>query len=247
MLPALESFSATIRAPTPWLLPHLSFAQKILQAVDARTVADALNTARSETSTVRFVDQVELTPNEPYEAFIARTSCVPTRDNLHDLFNGLMWLAYPVTKRRLNELQAQEIAARGITGSRGAVRDALTVFDENAALLAAPQALVDALRARDWRKLFIERRELWQSATLVVFGHALLEKLMRPRKDITAHVWVVDALDDQTIAASLNPERLAAKSFLPLPVLGIPGWSSANERPAFYDDPYVFRPANAVR
>jgi hypothetical protein len=50
----------------------------------------------------------------------------------------------------------------------------LTVFDENAALLQAPTVLVDALRIRDWKALFIEQRALWQCARLVVFGHGPL-------------------------------------------------------------------------
>jgi hypothetical protein len=77
---------------------------------------------------------------------------------------------------------------------------------------------------------------------LVIFGHALLEKLLQPRKPITAHVWTVEALDDATIAASLAEQRLSTRAFLALPVLGVPGWWSANEDPAFYEDAAVFRP-----
>ena len=75
----------------------------------------------------------------------------------------------------------------------------------------------------------------------VVFGHALLEKLMKPRKAITAHVWVVDEMSDESVAASLTPERLQAKPFLPLPVLGVPGWWDGNSDAGFYDDVSVFR------
>lgn len=191
---------------------------------------------------IHFVAHSELPTGESYEAYIARTARVPTRDNLHDLFNGLMWLSYPEAKRRLNTLQAEQIALCGVTGARGALRDAMTVFDENAAILQAPAELVDALRQRDWRTLFITCRASWSSARVIVFGHALLEKLMQPRKAITGHVWVVDAIDDETLATSLDPERLRAKDFLPLPVLGIPGWSPANADPAFYEDADVYRP-----
>jgi hypothetical protein len=194
---------------------------------------------------VRFVEHSALPVGEPYESFIARTACVPTRDNLHDLFNGLMWLSYPKTKRRLNVLQAEQIALHGTSGARGPLRDAMTLFDENAAILQAPAELVDALRRRDWRTLFVKQRACWESARLVVFGHALLEKLMQPRKAITAHVWLVEELTDEALASSLTPERLGAKDFLPLPVLGVPGWWAANEAPGFYDDADVFRPARA--
>jgi hypothetical protein len=227
----------------PWLSPFVPLVQQVLHAAKVQAVADALNAARSDTPhTVRFVGHLALPSSEPYESFIARTGRVPTRDNLHDLLNGVMWLVWPQTKRRLNMLQSQEIARHGTVGPRGTLRDALTVFDENAAVLRAPAALVDALRARNWKALFIEQRALWQSATLVVFGHALLEKLMQPRKAITAHVWIVDELTDEALATSLTAERLTSKPFLPLPVLGVPGWWAANETLEFYDDAEVFRP-----
>lgn len=245
MTPALASLAAALKTPAPWLSPYCPIAAKVLAAAQSDSVADALNVAGGGIlDGVRFVEQAALPDGEPYESYIARTGCVPTRDNLHDLFNGLMWLSYPKTKRRLNVLHAEEISLRGsATGARGPLRDALTLFDENAAILQAPAVLVEALRRRHWRALFVELRAQWQSARLAIFGHALLEKLMQPRKGITAHVWLVDDLTDDALAASLAPERLAEKAFLPLPVLGVPGWWIANEAAEFYDDADVFRPA----
>lgn len=241
MTSALASLAAALNSPAPWLLPYAPAARAVLGAAKSDSVADALNAARGDS--VRFVDQAELPADEPYESFIARTARVPTRDNLHDLFNGLVWLSYPKTKRRLNVLHAEEIVHRGGAAAvRGPLRDALTLFDENAAVLHAPLELVEVLRSRNWKALFVDRRAQWQSARLTIYGHALLEKLMQPRKAITAHVWLVDELTDDAIASSLTPERLAAKDFLPLPVLGVPGWWPANETPAFYDDADVFRP-----
>lgn len=242
---ALASLAAALNTPAPWLLPYLSVAESVLASAKSDSVADALNAARGDgVGSLRFVEQTALPSDEPYESFIARTACVPTRDNLHDLFNGLMWLSYPKTKRRLNVLHAEEITLRGrATAARGPLRDALTLFDENAAILQAPAVLVEALRARNWTALFVELRAEWRSVRLAIFGHALLEKLMQPRKGITAHVWLVEDLTDDALASSLAPQRLAAKDFLPLPVLGVPGWWPANELPAFYDDADVFRPA----
>ena len=186
-------------------------------------------------------------PGEAYEAFIHRTGQVPTRDNLHDLFNGLVWLRFPQTKRRLNELQAAQIACHGVQATRGPVRDALTVFDENAAFLQAPDVLWNALAAKDWHTLFVAQRSLWQQATLVLFGHALLEKLAAPRKGITAHVYRVapafhSVADlDAFVAHDISAEKLATKPFAHLPVLGVPGWWPDNENSGFYDDVTVFR------
>jgi hypothetical protein len=241
---ALASLAEALKAPAPWLLPYVPVARRVLAAASSSSVADALNAAKGGLlDAVRFVEQAALPHGEPYESFIARTGCVPTRDNLHDLFNGLMWLCYPRTKRRLNILHAEEIERRGGTaGARGALRDALTLFDENAAILQAPPVLVDALRERRWNALFVQSRAQWQSARLAIFGHALLEKLMQPRKAITAHVWLVADVNDEAMASGLAPEHLAAKPFLPLPVLGVPGWWPGNETPAFYDDAEVFRP-----
>jgi hypothetical protein len=128
------------------------------------------------------------------------------------------------------------------------VRDALTVFDENAAFLLAPQPLWDALIAHDWRRLFVDLRLLWKEAQLVLFGHALLEKLVHPRKPITAHVYLAQpairsiAELDAWMADDLSAARLASKPFSPLPVLGVPGWWPENEDFSFYDDAKVFRP-----
>ena len=160
-------------------------------------------------------------------------------------------MRFPATKRRLNQLQAAEIALAGGVGQlRGPVRDALTLFDENAALLQAPDALWQALLQRDWRRLFVDFRPLWAQARLVLVGHALMEKLVSPYKSITAHVYRMEvpmalgadlAAWDTWLAGDLAPAVLATKPFTPLPVLGVPGWWAANEDPAFYDDTSVFR------
>ncbi len=130
---------------------------------------------------------------------------------------------------------------------RGPARDALTLFDENAAFLQAPDALWDALAAKDWQSLFVDQHALWRQAHLLLFGHALLEKLVAPRKGITAHVYRVQAGADSLaaldawVASDLSAVKLAGKPFAHLPVLGVPGWWAANENALFYDDASVFR------
>ena len=237
----------------PWLAPWRGEVAGVqAQLAGGASVADVLNTlhqqAASSAASVRFVPQAALPAGQAYEQFIFDTGQVPTRENLHDLFNGLCWLRFPETKRRLNALQGAQIAEAGVQPLRGAVRDALTVFDENAALLSAPQPLWDALLARQWQRLFIELRPLWKEARLVLFGHALLEKLAHPRKPITAHVYRAPAPDgnldalDHWAAGDLSAAKLAGKPFVPLPVLGVPGWWPENEDFSFYDDAQVFRP-----
>jgi hypothetical protein len=201
---------------------------------------------------VRFVPHSELPAGVAYEQYIFESGCVPTRDGLHDFFNGLCWLRFPRTKQRLNQLQAAQIAHSGIQPVRGPARDGLTVFDENAAFLQAPDPLWEALAAKDWHALFVDLRPLWRQARLLLFGHALLEKLVFPRKPITAHVFRAQPATesiadlDAWVAADLSAEKLALKPFAHLPVLGVPGWWPANEAPAFYADTSVFRPPNVA-
>ncbi|WP_431108397.1 DUF3025 domain-containing protein [Variovorax paradoxus] len=241
---------AAIDWAQPWLAPYRAIGEPAAQAALRTTsVAAALQHGAVPGASPRFVPQFDLPAGQAYEAHIFQTRTVPTRDNLHDFFNGLVWLAYPQSKRRLNELQAAEIARRGIASTRGPLRDALTLFDENGAVLDAPEALWKALAARDWHTLFVTERPLWAEARLLVFGHALLEKLIAPRKAVTAHVLLpppgadgLSVLDDRALARSLDADYLVQKPFVPLPVLGVPGWWPENESPDFYNDAKVFRP-----
>ena len=226
----------------PWLAPYKTTAIEF----SGSGVAEALNAVIG--SPVRFVPQSHLPESQAYEQFIFDTQTVPTRDNLHDFFNGLCWLTFPQTKKKLNQLQAAQLAADGVQQVRGPVRDALTLFDENAAFLLAPQPLWDALEAKDWQRLFVNLRPMWADAQLVLFGHALLEKLASPRKPITAHIYRAQPATDSIakldawIAADITADKLASKPFAPLPVLGVPGWWAENEKLSFYEDILVFRP-----
>lgn len=236
----------------PWFRPWRDTgAEAAAWCQGGLAVHQALNALGQEAHGLapRFVSQQTLPVGAPYERHIFEQGAVPTRDNAHDFFNGLVWLGLPQAKRRMNQLQAAEITARGVGAKRGPVRDALTVFDENGAVLMAPCDIWEALIARDWTRLFLTLRPRWQEARLLVCGHALLEQLQRPRKDLTAHVlraqaqWSSMAMLDAWLAGQLQSECLARKPFTPLPVLGIPGWCADNEAPGFYDDTRVFRPA----
>ncbi|GAB2456236.1 DUF3025 domain-containing protein [Comamonas humi] len=236
----------------PWLQPYAALQQRAQAVLAAQPGAavwqllDALGDCGR-----RFVPQHELPEGEAYEHFVRRTRTVPTRDNLHDWFNGLVWQRFAQTKARLNALQAEAIARAGVGQHRGPLRDAITLLDENGAFLIASEPVWQALRERQWQRLFVELRPEWQQARLLLFGHALLEKLVQPRKPVTAHVIclpqplrLVDNTDAD-VAGQLSAEHLADKPFVPLPVLGVPGWWKDNENFSFYDDSAVFRPARS--
>jgi hypothetical protein len=253
---------AEINWSQPWFAPWRKLGEVTTQhALQQQNVAEALNVLQSKTEVgqlqvaeVKFVPQSALPEGQAYEDFIFKTAQVPTRDGLHDFFNGLCWHRFPMAKRRLNQLQAAEIEAQGIRATRGPVRDALTLFDENVVLMHAPDDVWDALQARDWLKLFVDLREQWQHVHLVLFGHALLEKLVTPYKSITGHVYRVandinphdEAALDAWLVQDLQPAKLATKPYEPLPVLGVPGWWPANAERAYYEDAQVFRPKREV-
>lgn len=234
----------------------------MLAADDARA---ALNLAARErdlrTSTghpVRFVAATDAGTGpdaRPYELHISETGRVPTRDDLHDLFNALCWLAFPRTKAALNAVQAAVIARDGVRGRRGPVRDAATLIDESGLLLAAADSRVfAALAAHDWPRLLVHERARWGAEIVpMAFGHALFEKLVRPFKAITAVVVPLplavpgDGVDTRALDAAaadfVRDPELRPRRLLRLPVLGIPGWHEPNTDAGFYDDAAVFRPA----
>lgn len=187
-----------------------------------------------------------------YERRVFDTGEVATRTDpgghLHDLYNALMWFAWPRSKARLNALHVATSAAPG--APRGALRDALTLLDENGALwLSSDGTLDDALRAFDWRTLFVVRRaELAARVDVRLFGHALLQRLDAPYKALTAHAWLLrlpprasDRDADAALCDALHDPAIEPSMLAPLPVLGLPGWCDANRDAAFYNDPQVFR------
>lgn len=230
---------------------------------------DALNNAACNqglrnhlSKPIHFVPQAHLPQGMAYEAFISASGGVPTRDNLHDFFNALTWLTFSKIKRQLNALQAAEIARAETPMDasdpkvRGKVRDAATLFDENAVLLVVTNTgLLDALKAHRWSEVFLQRRdEFRQECEVWLFGHALMEKLVHPYKAITAHAWPVIAdasffklnhagkvaWVDNMVATQLTC-ALSTADFTPLPILGVPDWWEGQDT-AFYADTTVFRP-----
>lgn len=261
----LPSFCSVIDWPQPWHASIRAAAQTICDAPEWRAGLNAqaavLALRNHGGLPLSFVPQEALPEGMAYEAFISAAGCVPTRENLHDFFNALVWLSFPRIKRALNALQAAQITLDGIGRSRGPARDAATIFDENAALLvvrdaASGRELTDALRQHRWQEVFLTRRADFDGAAEVwLFGHALMEKLVTPYKAITAHTRVVlvdagyFALDDAArrawidcqVARELAEQTLNTASFTPLPVLGVPGWWPQQDA-GFYVDAGVFRP-----
>lgn len=201
-----------------------------------------------------------------YEQQIADTGGLPTRENAHDWYNALVWLAYPRAKQVLNRLQVRPSSDPVGGNGRTRLRDALTLFDENGAILETTDpTLAEALKNHDWPFLFIRSRSCWGSAVRVaVFGHALFEKLESPRLDLCAHARVrllpadcwqrLEGLSeferradrDAWLADDIEQGLRLPSDLSPLPVMGIPGWHSDNAHSDFYNNQRVFRARRAL-
>ena len=223
----------------------------------------------NQAQTLQFVSQKALPEDEAYERFIGTTGNIPTRDNLHDLFNGSIWLTFPKTKALLNYYHMLEIDQQGIGASRGRVRDTITVFDENGAILVTAESSIGkALIDFNWQESLVAPRDKWDNpkqlnkqaqAAVYIFGHALLEKLLYPRKALCAHSIVINVtqdffalslserinLLDQKVAdymdALLSQPDVTPRKLSPLPILGVPHYWAENANSSFYDDSHVFR------
>ncbi len=155
---AMASWDWAIDWQAPWLAPLQALGRQVHeQVLGGAGVARALQEVAAAHGLLpgwQFVDQLQLPAGEAYEAFIHSRRCIPTRDNLHDFFNGLIWLHWPLLKQRLNALQAAEIARQGVGAQRGRLRDSITAGREwrpaagasGAVRCAARQALAGAVR-----------------------------------------------------------------------------------------------------
>ena len=199
--------------------------------------------------------------SEPYELRVHQRGEMHFRErDWHDFFNVLAWLTYPQAKAALNDAQSAALKERrrasGGQSQRGPRRDALTLFDENGAIVVASDpTLLDDLRCFRWKRLFVERRGDVNAAMRVfVFGHALFAKALSPYIGMTAHSMLLpvvadflsENVDDQTRAldsriAEAMANLAAPEMLAPLPVLGVPGWWHENEDPRFYDNAEYFR------
>ena len=201
-----------------------------------------------------------------YELKIARDNEVPTRaDNWHDAFNALCWLAWPRTKRAINQAHCAILAQGGEAElrRRSPARDVLTLLDEaGAVVLCSCPDLLAALRAGDWKKLFVDDRDaLREHARVLVLGHALLDHVREGQLNTTAKclLFTVDAEqigrsagELLALADGLACERLAqvhdlgrGRQYPPLPLMGWPGWHPDNQDHRFYlDHPEIFRARN---
>ena len=255
-MPALDAPIFTALRPLLGRLPRDRFPRH-----------DELNALRTPSvvsgggAPIRFVPPAA---SPQYEVRIFESGEVETRPgSWHDLFNALVWLAFPKTKAVLNGHHYDEIRARPGERLRGTARDVLTLFDEGGIVVAAADPELSALlREFRWKELFWRRRaEVLRSMRFYVFGHAIYEKALEPYKGVTAKALIVDTapgLLDAPLERQLSELDARAADYFsgagalastralpPLPILGIPGWDPSNSREEYYDDPSQFRPSRS--
>ena len=119
----------------PWRAVAGDLAQRIASGQSSHQALNAMADARPGAAVrPQFVASSAMPLGAHYEDYIFSSKQCPIRADIHDFFNGLVWLQFPRTKTRINQLQAGEIAANGVRSTRGPLRDALTLFDESAAI-----------------------------------------------------------------------------------------------------------------
>jgi hypothetical protein len=210
---------------------------------------------------IRFVANDDITATAHYEIRIAETGQVATRENWHDFFNAMSWLSFPEAKSAISEMHARLLSAHGEKElrERSTPRDVLTLFDEGGMIVtSSDESLLDLVRGFEWKKLFVERRmDVMGSMRFYLFGHSMLEKALDPYVGVTAkaillkvddaflsssHAAQVRQVDHRVAAWLMDEAKLSSsKNFSPLPWLGVPGWWTGNESPAFYDNEQYFR------
>lgn len=250
-------------ADQPWLTDYRPFLGQLEESgfpacstLNA-LLPDGLESKRGQF--IRFVPSTEL-GDGAYEQRIYNTGVVSTRpDNFHDLFNALVWMRFPRIKIAMNTLHNRGWDEHQ-SGSRGKVRDALTLFDECGVIVFSSHTeALTSLAERRWADAFLAPG-FRQKVNVSVCGHAMLEKYLAPYKAMTAKALLVktdedfadltrlqmlERLDEEISNRILDGSLMTGPACLsPLPLAGIPGWwpQGEQEEDSFYNDHDVFRP-----
>jgi hypothetical protein len=218
---------------------------------------------------LRFVSQEPKSgkPEDKYEARIYLQGEVQVRSrNWHDLFNALVWLTFPKSKAALNRrhfLALEQMTSEG-KQNRGPTQDALTLFDEGGVIVACSDSrLAQWLADFKWKELFwVNREAVIASMNFFLFGHAIYEKALQPFTGVTGRgvIFLVAAdffaaaleqqlrmLDEKLAGYLNNPQHFnRTVELVPIPILGIPGWNTENERESYYENEAYFRVGRKV-
>jgi hypothetical protein len=153
--------------------------------------AEPLRFAENVRKQDRYADGGGVSPERLYDGRITCAGEVPTRErDWHDFFNALCFMTFPRAKRALHRRQFGILKQRlppGATrlpGARTPEQDALTLFDEGGAVIAAEaEAYPPLCAANDAERGAVLQHFLERSqARVIPFGHALFEHLVEGLK-----------------------------------------------------------------
>ena len=158
--------------------------------------------------------QASSSPGRSYEASICERQEIPTRaENLHDFFNALIWLNFPLAKfalhRRAYEIQNLWWQGHG-REKRCPLADRLTCFDEGGLVFE----LSDGMNREAVERLLLSRKDEEKKCFVQahperfsLFGHGMMEVMMRGNTAIHAACILLAAGDltrDQRLAAYIS-------------------------------------------
>lgn len=189
---------------------------------------------------------------DAYEPRIFLRGEIQTREqSWHDFYNALVWHNFTNTKKAINYLHYNLQKSRYPHKVRLPAENMLTIFDEHGVIAYSKNALLlDLISRRSFHELFWQRRE--QTAAelkLIIIGHGLYEKALKPFVGLSAHSLLIHAENDDTPVDILAAQILLSKKFnlrtkdlVPIPILGYPGWWPDNNQESFYFNTNYFRP-----
>lgn len=156
-----------------------------------------------------------VTLDELYDGSIALRGEVPCLTaSYHDLFNAVIFAAFPLAKHALHSRQFRALSERVVPGmqrlpeARTREQDALTVFDEGGSVvLVSPE-----FHARWQVSRAVTPLDDARDAQLWIFGHALLEHILYGKCELRSCA-VVLVRDAAALADPLPwiDERVAAR------------------------------------
>lgn len=213
-MPFLSQFD-TIDLSAPWLFHlrhiHNQFIKTgntpLYEWLNDYFKHQNINLLNHKNYPLTFTHQNDLEHGTAYEAHIGIHHKIPTRDNLHDWFGACIWSAFPKTKSLLNAKHLHHINENHTNNKRNRVRDTITVFDENGAVLVVADdeighKIATGLQNFDWQTCLVANRQYWDNYTtfhqndkskakIFIFGHALLEQLINPYKSLCSHTFII--------------------------------------------------------
>lgn len=151
--------------------------------------ASEIRFARAEPKRTRARRDTALDPGRLYDGRIALHGEVPCLDHsYHDLFNVLVWAAFPRAKRALHARQFRALqgwipeSASRLPNRRTREQDALTVFDEGGSVLVTTEGAL---------AIDSEPKRLEAAAQCILFGHALMEHVAYGRSAVRSAAVVI--------------------------------------------------------